>query len=57
MAKPDPIEIKVNIGGDIDAALAALGLGDGESRQVWFLEDLTEGVPALPLLNAGIIVR
>lgn len=57
MSRPDPIEIKVNIGGDIDAALAALGLGDGEPREVWFLEDRTEGVPALPLLNAGIIVR
>lgn len=58
MSKPDPIEIKVNIAGDVDRALAALGLGEGEPREVWFLDDLTDGArPPLPLLNAGIVLR
>ena len=56
--QPDPIEIKVNIAGKVDDALTALGLEKGESREVWFLEDLTEGVrPPLPLLSAGVILR
>ncbi len=58
MPQPEPIEIKVNIAGDVDKALSALRLGDGQPREVWFLEDLTEGArPALPLLNAGIVLR
>ena len=56
--KPDPIEIKVNVGGNVDDALAALGLGEGEPRQVWFLDDyFTEGIDPLPLFNNGIVVR
>jgi hypothetical protein len=58
MTDPDPIEIKVNISGDVEPALAALGLGDGKQRKVWFLDDLTEGVrQPLPLLSEGIILR
>jgi hypothetical protein len=55
--KTDPIEIKVNVGGDVDDALGALGLGQGEPRQVWFLDDFTEGIDPLPLLNNGVVVR
>ena len=58
MAEPDAIEIKVNIGGDVEHALTALDLNGGKQRRVWFLDDLTEGVrPPLPLLSAGLILR
>jgi len=59
-SKVDPIEIKANIGGDVDEALTRLGLesGAGREREIWFLDDLTEGLaPALPLLNSGVILR
>lgn len=56
----DPIEIKVNIGGNVDHALGQLGLdpGAGQEREIWFLDDITEGLrEALPLLNSGVILR
>jgi hypothetical protein len=52
------IEIKVNIGGDVDSALTALGLGEGKRRKVWFLDDITDGArPPLPLMEAGVVLR
>jgi hypothetical protein len=58
MTEPDEIEIKVNIAGDVDHALTVLELNGGKRREVWFLDDLTEGArPPLPLLSAGIILR
>ena len=58
MTDPDPIEIKVNIGGNVEPALTALGLGEGKARKVWFLDDLTEGLEKpLPLLSEDIILR
>ena len=58
MTAADAIEIKVNIGGDVEHALTVLGLNGGKQREVWFLDDLTEGArPPLPLMNAGIILR
>lgn len=58
MSNPGAIEIKVNIAGDVGHALGLLALHGGTPRQVWFLDDLTDGVkPALPLLNAGIVLR
>jgi hypothetical protein len=58
MSEPSAIEIKVNVGGDVDQALSALGLDGGRRRKVWFLDDLTEGArPTLPLLSAGIVLR
>jgi hypothetical protein len=58
MSEPSAIEIKVNVGGDVDQALSALGLNGGRQRKVWFLDDLTEGArPTLPLLSAGIVLR
>ena len=58
MSEPSAIEIKVNIKGDVDQALSALGLDGGKQRKVWFLDDLTEGArPTLPLLSAGIVLR
>ncbi|MCX4539217.1 hypothetical protein [Streptomyces sp. NBC_01565] len=55
-----PIEIKVNIEGDVAAALSALG-GPGAAmatRRIWFAED-RDGVAEgrVPLLDAGVIVR
>ncbi|WP_406065393.1 hypothetical protein OG462_39115 [Streptomyces sp. NBC_01077] len=55
-----PIEIKVNIEGDVAAALSALG-GTGAAmttRRIWFAED-RDGVAEgrVPLLDAGVIVR
>jgi hypothetical protein len=57
MTESDPIEIKVNIAGKVDDALTALELDEGEPRDVWFLDDLTEGAAPLPLLTAGVILR
>jgi hypothetical protein len=56
MSEPDPIEVKVNIKGNVDDALTGLQLDEGEPREVWFVEDLTDGVE-LPLLSAGVILR
>jgi hypothetical protein len=56
----DGIEIKVTVAGDqTPAALATLGLAaDRPPWQVYFCEDVTEGLPALtPLLDAGVILR
>jgi hypothetical protein len=55
-----PIEIKVNIDGDVDQALSALRQSHGqpEWRQIWFAEDrfaISEG--KLALLDGGAIVR
>jgi hypothetical protein len=56
--QPDPVEIKVNIGGKVDDALTALGLNEGEPREIWFIDDLTVGArPQLPLLSNGVILR
>ena len=58
MIDHDPVEIKVNIGGNVDRALTVLGLGEGRARKVWFLDDLTEGLQEpLPLLTENIILR
>lgn len=58
MAHEVAVEIKVNVADDVDRAIAVLGLNGGKRRQVWFLDDLTEGTrPALPLMNAGIVLR
>jgi hypothetical protein len=58
--RDDPIEIKINIAGDVDTTLQTLGLDrqPGRSGEIWFLDDTTEGArPALPLLTSGIILR
>jgi|KBSSwiStaDraftv2_1062776.scaffolds.fasta_scaffold24727_7 hypothetical protein len=58
MSEPSTIEIKVNVAGDVDSALSALGLNGGTRRRVWFVDDLTDGArPTLPLLSAGIVLR
>ncbi|MFJ5776894.1 hypothetical protein [Streptomyces sp. NPDC093094] len=55
-----PVEIKVNVEGDVPAALSALGASSGTMtvRHLWFAED-RDGVAAgrLPLLEGGVIVR
>ena len=56
----DGIEIKVTVAGDqTPAALATLGLSpDRPTWQIYFCEDVTEGLPAgTPLLDAGVILR
>ncbi|MFD6277149.1 hypothetical protein ACFWFI_16450 [Streptomyces sp. NPDC060209] len=55
-----PIEVKVNIEGDVAAALSALGGSTGpmKTRRIWFAEDrngVAEG--RVPLLDGGVIVR
>ncbi|MFE1443382.1 hypothetical protein [Streptomyces sp. NPDC058739] len=55
-----PVEIKVNVEGDVPAAVSALGGGNGPmtTRRIWFAEDrdgVSEG--RLPLLTGGVIVR
>ncbi|WP_189716836.1 hypothetical protein [Streptomyces phaeofaciens] len=55
-----PVEIKVNVEGDVAAALAALGGSHGPMtrRRIWFAED-RDGVEEghVPLLEDGVIVR
>ncbi|MFJ3791289.1 hypothetical protein [Kitasatospora sp. NPDC090091] len=55
-----PIEIKVNVEGDVAAALSALNGSHGAMtmRRIWFAED-REGVAkgTVPLLDGGVIVR
>ncbi|GGW55837.1 hypothetical protein GCM10010503_36180 [Streptomyces lucensis JCM 4490] len=56
-----PVEIKVNVEGDVTAALEALGESDGAAmttRRIWFAEG-RDGVAQgrLPLLEGGVIVR
>ncbi|MFG2332866.1 hypothetical protein ACGFMM_25015 [Streptomyces sp. NPDC048604] len=55
-----PVEIKVNVEGDVATALAALGAGgaDTRTRRIWFAED-RDGVALgrLSLLEGGVIVR
>jgi len=58
MASSWDVEIKVNVAGDVDRAVDRLDLGDGKRREVWFLDDLTDGArPRLPLLRHGVILR
>lgn len=61
-----PVEIKITVGGDpaesppgtVDKAVQNLELSGGRARRIWFLEDLTPGLPQhLPMLNAGQIFR
>ncbi|MEV0372440.1 hypothetical protein AB0I10_21835 [Streptomyces sp. NPDC050636] len=55
-----PVEIKVNIEGDVEAALSALGGSRGAMtrRRIWFAEN-RDGVAEgrVPLLDGGVIVR
>ncbi|WP_406411261.1 hypothetical protein [Streptomyces sp. NBC_01614] len=55
-----PVEIKVNIEGDVAAALSALGTSSRamSSRRIWFAEERA-GIVAgrVPLLDSGVIVR
>ncbi|SED98655.1 hypothetical protein [Streptomyces sp. TLI_105] len=55
-----PVEIKVNVEGDVAGALSALGASQGTlmRRRIWFAEDRV-GVAQgkLPLLEGGVIVR
>ena len=54
----DAVEVKVNVASeDIPAAIEQLGMKDKSSMRVWFYEDLTPGIQALPLLHAGVILR
>lgn len=55
---PKSVEIKINVVGDALRTLRKLSLSDGDERSVWFLEDLTRGLPTLtPLLSEGVILR
>ncbi|MCX5521350.1 hypothetical protein OG342_00365 [Streptomyces bobili] len=55
-----PVEIKVNIEGDVAGALSALAASRGSlmTRRIWFAED-REGVAQgkVPLLDGGVIIR
>ncbi|GGX56915.1 hypothetical protein [Streptomyces chartreusis] len=55
-----PIEIKVNVEGDVAAALSALGTSGRPMtvRRIWFAED-RDGIAAgrVPLLDGGVILR
>ncbi|HEY5845289.1 MAG TPA: hypothetical protein VIT42_00715 [Microlunatus sp.] len=52
------VEVKVNVAADdIAAAIIELGLDDDSAMRLWFYEDLSPGIQALPLLRAGIVLR
>ncbi len=54
----DGVEMKVNVfGTDVPDAMDVLDLDDESTMRIWFYEDLTPGVPPLPLLEAGLILR
>jgi hypothetical protein len=55
-----PVEIKITVGDDaadslpgaVENAIKALNLPPGRTRRIWFLEDLTAGLPQrLPMLG------
>ncbi|MFD5270405.1 hypothetical protein [Streptomyces sp. NPDC058335] len=55
-----PIEIKVNIEGDVPAAVSSLGGSRGPmtSRRIWFAEERDSAAEGrVPLLDAGVILR
>jgi hypothetical protein len=55
-----PVEIKVNIEGDVAAALSLLGAANSETttRRIWFAENRDGAAEGrVPLLDAGVIVR
>ena len=54
----DGVETKVNVfGTDVPHAMDVLDLDDESTMRIWFYEDLSPGVPPLPLLEAGLILR
>lgn len=58
MSTRDPIEIKLTLAGDVDAALDKLRPKDQTALRIWFLDDLTPGLVApLPLQAAGVVLR
>jgi hypothetical protein len=46
MRLEEPVEVKVNVAGEVPRALNTLGLAVGAARSIWFLEDLNPGLPA-----------
>jgi hypothetical protein len=58
MANDEAVEIKVNVAGKVPPALKTLALSGGDERLIWFLEDLTPGLPTPhPLLTGGVVLR
>ena len=58
MTHHEPVEIKMTLSESVPDALDTLHLGSGSSLRIWFLDDLTSGLPEpLPLLAAGVILR
>jgi len=54
----EPVEIKINVAGAVDAAVDVLSLDDGEARDIYFAEDTTPGLASShPLLAAGVVLR
>lgn len=55
-----PIEIKMNLGTDVDGALSRLGCAESPAvrRRIWFAESRADGQDgALALLAGGIVIR
>ncbi|MFC8043397.1 hypothetical protein [Nocardia sp. NPDC057353] len=55
-----PVEIKINLGVDVDGALDRLGCAGGPAvrRSIWFAESRADGQDgALALLGNGIVIR
>ena len=60
MSPINPVEIKVNVDGEVDDALSILEKPEAqlEKRQIWFCEDrLGVSQGKLTLLDGGVIIR
>jgi len=54
----DGVEIKANVADThVLDAMGVLDLNDAKTLKIWFYEDLTPGIPPMPLLDAGLVLR
>jgi hypothetical protein len=54
----DGVEIKANVADtQVLDAMGVLDLNDTSTLKIWFYEDLTPGIPPMPLLDVGLIFR
>lgn len=56
--RPESVEIKITLaGGQIEEAVALLGLTGGEAWTVVFCEDVTDAAASTALLDIGVVLR
>jgi hypothetical protein len=58
LVRLDGVEIKANVASThVSDAMGILDLRHANTLKIWFYEDLTPGIPPLPLLDAGLVIR